>query len=283
MRFRELWLALTLVATCVLLLVWLGSGGWPGAPHPCIALGDCYCEAPRAGLVAQPANTWSAVPGTLLHLWLAWHVGWIRRRGEPPLPLNPMGSTRFFPALYALIVVFPAATFFHASLTDWGGKVDIAQMYLFSDFWIAYNLTRLYDLSRARFLALYLAATALLLIPRLGFSALGIDIFVVLVGGVIFTELMIAFPKAFRWLGSRRELTVRHGWLWAALALYVPALAVWQLAGQSGTRFCDPQSLLQGHALWHVLTAINPVLIYFYFLKGDRTGLRDTEERLRRL
>jgi len=151
----------------MLAFVVLGEQGWSGAPNACLLAGDCYCEAPRPGLIAQPANTWSCLAGVIVGLMIAWDTG-RRHRTSTGSFSSLMGSNRFYAGLYALVVTYSgvAAMFFHASLTNLGGKLDLSSMYLFIDYWILFNVARVYGLSRSTFLWLYCSITALLLIPR---------------------------------------------------------------------------------------------------------------------
>lgn len=270
---RPVALVLALTAVCAGAFVACAAAGWPGAPNPCLVAGDCYCEAPRAGWIRQPANTWSAAFGPLVGLAIAWTAERRHARGRSGGG-NRMQSTLFYPGLFALMVTFFGfgAMFFHASLTDWGGKLDIASMYLFSDFWIAYNLARLLDWSVRRFSIVYVTLTAVMLVPRVFFGVWGIELFNVLIWGVIATELWIRFPIAIPGLGTPRRLVVDRRWIWGALLCYVPALALWELAGHADRGACDPDSLLQAHAVWHVLTGIPNVLVYLYFLRGDTSS-----------
>ncbi len=146
MRFatRPVVLVLALTGVSAGVFAACAVAGWPGDPNPCVVEGDCYCEAPRPGWIRQPANTWSAIFGPFAGLLIAWHAQRWQRKGGRATSGNRMRSTLFYPGLYALVVTFfgIGAVFFHASLTDWGGKLDIASMYLFADFWILYNLNR---------------------------------------------------------------------------------------------------------------------------------------------
>jgi hypothetical protein len=269
-RHLELGLALALLLGCGVVFTWGALRGWPGAPHECVAQGDCYCEAQRPGFIAQPANTWSCLAGIVVGLLIAWHAGW--RRSLPAATAGPslMAQDPFFPALYALVVTYSgaAAAFFHASLTAWGGKLDMASMYLFIDYWILYNLASVYGLARRTFALSYLVATSLLLVPRVVFGILGMPIFVLLIGAAVASEVLLSVPASVRGLGRRRTLRLDRRWLWAALAVYVPAFAVWDVS-HAGHALCDPHSLLQGHAAWHVLTALSPGALYLYFLQRE--------------
>lgn len=109
------------------------------------------------------------------------------------------------------------------------------------------------------------AQRSALLLPRVVFDVLGFEIFAALVGAVLVSELLVA----------RSPLRVRRSWLWVSLALYAPAFAVWWLS-LSGHSLCEPASLFQGHALWHVITALSPGALYLYFRDGDQgAGLAD--------
>jgi hypothetical protein len=53
---------------------------------------------------------------------------------------------------------------------------------------------------------------------------------------------------------ARRERPVNRAAYRAALAVTAAGLACW-LAGRTGSPLCDPDSPLQGHAAWHLLSA----------------------------
>ena len=260
--FAELACAIALLAIAAVLFVALARQGWPGAPNPCLAQADCYCEAPRTGWLRQPANTWSCFAGVFVGFAIAAQSGARRRSERAGRAANRMQAGVFYPALYASIVVYSGvgAAFFHASLTDWGGKLDMASMILSFGFWLTYNVTRVFGLTKTQFLALFIGLTAVLLVPRVAFNVLGFEIFAGLAGAVLLSEILVA----------RSPLRVQRSWLWVSLALYLPALGVWWLS-LSGHWLCKPASLLQGHALWHVITALSPGALYLYFRNGELT------------
>lgn len=261
----ELCLTLALLGASAAVFALLATLGWPGAEHSCVASASCYCEAAGPGPIRQPANTWSGLGWAVSGLWIAWDASRRRRRADSAV--NRMTSTRFYPGLYALVVAFlaPGAMFYHASLTEWGGKLDILSMYLFIDFWILYNVTRLYDLSRRTFLVVYIVVTTLLLIPRVGFNSIdaGIAIFVALIGVAVLSEVAIALPERVRWLGPRRRLVVQRGWLWASIALFLVARAAEDYLP------CDPRSWLQRHAVLHLVQAVSNAATWLYLATGE--------------
>ena len=48
------------------------------------------------------------------------------------------------------------------------------------------------------------------------------------------------------------------------------ALSIWS-GSHAGGLLCDPSSLVQGHAVWHVLNAVAGAFLYPY-LRSERIG-----------
>jgi hypothetical protein len=73
-------------------------------------------------------------------------------------------------------------------------------------------------------------------------------------------------------------------YLWAAFIVLLLAAIIWILDRTNIA--CNPTSALQGHALWHVFTAISMLLIYLYYRTGavpvEDVILRREERRVRR-
>ena len=155
------------------LCVALALADWPGAPNHCLLQGDCYCEAPRPGPIAQPANTWSLLGFAIASLWVAWRAGRDRLNTSAPYLRD-----RFYPGLYAGTVAFMGvgAALFHASLTNWGGAVDVLSMLGQVCYLLYYNLRSLYGWSRSRFLTAYLVTIAVVITPRVPFDPSGVPV-----------------------------------------------------------------------------------------------------------
>jgi hypothetical protein len=58
-------------------------------------------------------------------------------------------------------------------------------------------------------------------------------------------------------------------WFWAGLGIFAVAFAIWNVS-RTGGAWCSPESLLQGHALWHLLSAVSVGCFYLYF-RAERT------------
>ena len=57
-------------------------------------------------------------------------------------------------------------------------------------------------------------------------------------------------------------------WFWVGVGSFMAAFAIW-LTGTDTHPACDPDSLIQAHAIWHLLTAVATVG-FFYFLRTER-------------
>jgi hypothetical protein len=255
---REVATTAAVVAASIVFCTAFALAGWPGAPNTCVVQGDCYCEARRLGPVAQPANTWSLLGFVLAGLWIARRSHRDRSQTPPPFLRD-----RLYPTIYASSVAFmgPGAAFFHASLTDWGGALDVLSMLFWVCFLLYYNLRSLYRWSDRRFLVVYLVTVAFAALSRVFWPSAGLLAFAALHTGWIGTELLVG-ARLGRF-GIRRELKRQRRYFWGYVGINLLALAIWS-QGHAGGLLCQPSSILQGHALWHVLNAIAAALLYPY-------------------
>lgn len=71
-------------------------------------------------------------------------------------------------------------------------------------------------------------------------------------------------------LQLKRTGVIKRSWWIASLVAMALAVALF-LLGRTGGPLCDPESLFQGHALWHALSA---VAIAFYFVATSTARMR---------
>ena len=128
------------------LVVAAARWGWMGAD---VGRGATFCEAPRAGWIRQPANTWSNLAFVVAGLAVAWYAVDRARLGLT------MGTHPGLATAYAVLVVLlgPGSMAMHATQTDLGGHLDLLSMFLVSAFALAYALMRFFHRGPA-FLAL---------------------------------------------------------------------------------------------------------------------------------
>jgi hypothetical protein len=211
------------------------GGGWSWfTPNACLAAERCFCEAAHPGPLAQPANAMSNVGFFLAALAIAAQID---RRIDRRSPVDARDVA--FAILVAFLGVGSIAL--HATLTMLGGRVDVSSMILFTALLAADALTSTVKRALAAFAAF--ASSALLLyaiVPPLGNG--------------IFGALTLVF--AVHELARRRTRFLAAGG-----ACFALAFALW-LPSQTHGALCEPSSLLQGHAAWHLLCAASTFLLF---------------------
>lgn len=238
--------ALSMAAIWALLKM-LGPDWSVFAPATCTAT-RCFCEFPRIGsLVLQPANSWSsygyAFAGFLM-IVQSQGAGWKSRfRSEAA---TAFGLTAIFVGLGSVLL--------HATLTLWGQFFDVMGMYLTGGFMLVSALSRWRGLPPRLAIILYLALVSALVLILYQIPDVRRWLFAVVLVAAIVIELGFARPRRAR---------VRVSYYFAGIATKAVAFTIWNL-DQHGT-LCSPESLLQGHAAWHLLGATSLWLTFLYY------------------
>ncbi len=231
-------------------LLWLAlAQGWLGAD---VGRGDGFCEAAQDQLVRQPANAFSNAGFVLAGLLVAWHMD---RHHDPTWVL-----TRAHGTAYAVLVVLlgPGSAAMHASQSRIGGHLDTSSMYLLASFAASYAISRRWHLTGASYGALF----AVLLIGCELVDVWGPAVPVVMTAGnLVFGLLLLTSVTLEVEMSRSPHRVVDLRWGIASLASMVVAFTIWNGAKQ-GTPFCRPDSLFQGHAVWHLLCAVAAYCLY---------------------
>lgn len=246
-------LAIALAATAlagigiVLLLLALGPDWSVYAPASCTAT-RCFCEMPRIGaLILQRANSWSSLgfvfAGCLMIVLArapAWHSA-----------MTPVSAVAF--GITAIIVGL-GSVLLHATLTLWGQFLDVLGMYLVGSFLLVSALARWRRMADGQAIALYLLLCLVLVGVLIVAPEVRRWLFAVVLIAAIVLELGLARP---------RRQGVRLRFYLAGILVNAIAFAIWNL-DQHGLA-CAPSSLIQGHAIWHLLGAVATWLTFAYY------------------
>jgi Ceramidase len=225
---------------------------WSGFTPPNVD----WCEEELCAWITNPADTWSNLLYVVLGLWM-WREA--RRRGSRALA--PFG-----PASIA-VGVFSFA--YHASYTWLLQFFDFVGMFLFCFCVLALNARRLGWIAARHQTAATLAgvAGASALVPVLFERGIPIQ-------GLVLLLVLAMIAQELR-LRRRDGALPAHRLWWAALALLAGAAV---FSALDVTRaWCDPRNhWLQGHALWHLLSAAS-LTAFFCFTEAldlDRAPTR---------
>jgi len=255
MRRPVLFSAATAVVSCGLLAVAIARG-WLG---PDVGRGANFCEA-GTGLIRQPANTFSNVGFVAAGLLIAWHAsvpGNVGRR----LSTYPWLAT----AIACVVVLLgPGSAAMHATQSALGGHLDMLSMYLIASFAAAYAVTRYYGGSAVLLGVAF--AGGLVFCELVGLYRAPLPV-VIYAGNAAFgLLLLLAVVLELRII--RRGARIQRSYVYVSLGALLTAFAIWNA---SKTWLCDPHSLVQGHAIWHLLCAVAAYFLYRYYAsEGDR-------------
>jgi hypothetical protein len=232
--------------------------GWPGE-HGVSALQ--FCEAVRPGLIAQPANTLSNLGFLAVGLGVGWQASRDVAARKAATWSNRLVTTVFYPATFASssILIGAGSTSLHASTTHWGAELDLLSMHLWGAWMISYATVRLLRLGDRQFISLWMAQAAAIS-ARLAFgepyTVKGSTIFGAMVSTAVAIELVGC------WRNRRRQKTDLRYLAWGAVT-FLAAYACFLTSGTDGP-WCNPYSLWQGHAVWHLLCAGATAFVYLY-------------------
>lgn len=137
----------------------------------------------------------------------------------------------------AVLVVGLASFAFHATLTFATQTADVLGMYLVATWFLLAIVARRRAWPAARVATLYLATNAMLLSGLVWLPAIRRYVFAALVLGIV----LAASPR------ERRALVPALLVLGLSFAVWTADLLRW---------WCTPDSPLQGHALWHLGSAL---------------------------
>jgi Ceramidase len=210
-----------------------------GGPATCLP-DDCFCEAIRDALIRQPANTWSSFAFVVAALWVAQRI---RTSDRARAALSNAEAWLF---ISALAFVGLGSAFYHARLTFFGQVLDVSGMYFVATFILLHRLGPRSGLPPSGSVAAFVTANAALMAVQVTTPSLRRLLFGVLLGAALAVE----------WQAARRG----RPWLLRGAALIALAFVIWTLDRERV--ICAPASLLQGHALWHVLGAIASVCLF---------------------
>ena len=180
------------------------------------------------------------------------------------MPDNPKPNFMTYPNFYSIsygyIVIFIGigSMLFHASMKQPGGLIDNISMNMYITFLILYSLSRILKFQIKSFVILYLIINIFLgwlaIYPDLGRNS-----FSVLVILVVLMELI------FLSLSKKHKIELKRDWRWYLLSIltFGTGALIWNLS-KTGGIWCYPESIWQGHALWHFFDGLSTLVIFRY-------------------
>ncbi len=238
--------AILISAITISIFLNLNPHTWDGwHPATCTKTG-CFCEAANTqSPIRQAANTYSS----LAFVFSGMFVIASARKGN----LFSVGYSILM-GLAAIIVGIGSA-FYHASLTFIGQFFDVFGMFLLAAFMLVYAFERIWKLRVSTSLGLFLTLNIFLSWLQIAIPDTRRYAFAIVL------VIALAFEYYFR-TKNKPQINVRL--LQIGIGLLAGAYIIWIL---DNTRIvCFETSLLQGHAVWHLLGAVSVVFLHQYYL-----------------
>lgn len=227
-----------------------------------------FCESNHMDqLIRQPSNTWSNLAYLVVGLFaltLGVHdMKYSERKSSDNFLVRyPIFSIVFgISALYLFIGSF----MFHASLTTTFQHLDQTGLYSVIVIILAFNFYKIFPLIRFR--KGYRSSHGWMIVFALLFNVLIYTKLWLINVNVLFPILiLIVFLTSLYYLLFVSNEHYFTNYMWAALTTLLLAGIIWLLDRTNVV--CNPESIFQGHALWHILTAVSILFIYLYYRSG---------------
>ncbi len=252
--------------TAAMLVVWLlldaslSGAVWAGMTISQSAVTIEYCEFNRVDkFFHQPINTYSNLAyffGGIVILLIARQDAGNRDRTVP----NRMEDFPLLSALLGICFVYLSlgSAFFHASLTYVGQRVDMNGTYSILIALVGIGVyqvlhtVRLTATQKQRWvLVLAVIIVLFLKLSLLVSSSILVPVLILLLNGLMITNY-------FQFREKRSISLVIISFVLIVVAIRIRTLDVQKVG-------CHPHSLWQGHALWHLLTALSSFCSYLFF------------------
>lgn len=245
--FIPLFIAITSLLLVFISLVYGWFGEWTGT-------GNNFCEAARDCLVKQPSNSYSNLSFVFFGLLAAWQFYKGKFNGNSNSLTNSAVVSIFFCSVAVLLG--PGSMAMHASEAELGGYFDMLSMYLMASLMFSYAAKRFFRLGTLSYFLTFFIVLAIchyfhfksIELPVIGFS--GSASFAFFVVTAMFIEL-------FNKLIYKPESSFK--WAIACSITFIIAFIIWNI-GWTDHPWCDPHSLIQAHAVWHILCGL---AVYF--------------------
>ncbi|MDP3993261.1 MAG: ceramidase domain-containing protein [bacterium] len=204
------------------------------------------CEAVRISGLGQPVNSWSSL--IFFGLATIYLINWTTRTQRF------IQNSRLYSYLFILVVALIGVSSFlaHGTVTVWGGAADFESMYLLVTLTLLLGINWFYPMSKKLLLTIWLTLNIPLTYIATQPARITDYTFMFFVFLVIAIELIAL--KQLKQTGSR--------YFWLSILSLAVGYGIWQLDVRK--IWCSPYGLWQGHAVWHLLTALAACFLYIY-------------------
>jgi hypothetical protein len=204
----------------------------------------CFCETIGNGLIRQPINAYTNIGYVIVGIIIL--VSLDRTKLTTQDGSKNSGLSRHLLILFgvAYIAVGIGSFIYHASFIFFGEEIDDDSMYLIGMFLVLFELARITKISTRQFLLIYFFSNIFFEAVIYFFPVIRGGLFAILI--VVSTSIELYIRQAS---STDQEVRLTN----KANLIFFSAYFIWIL--DKTHILCYPDSLFQGHAIWHLLTA----------------------------
>ena len=238
----------------------LDSRVWEGMVVSQSALTVEYCEFNHPErFFHQPVNTYSNLI-FFFYGMVVFQLGWKDWKAFTNRVANTVRKFPYLSLLLAANFIYLSlgSAFFHSSLTWMGQRMDMNATYGLTLSLIGIGLVQV-SVKKELSSRMQLGIVGGLLLLIASFLPLALQISSsILLPSLFLILLVLGIINYFQYSAQRIPVLGGLSFMLLVVAIQIRALDVAKVN-------CDPMSIWQGHALWHLLTATSSLCMYFYF------------------
>jgi len=235
------------------IFLWILSINWEKyRPASCFP-NHCFCETITHGFIRQPVNAYTNLAYIIIGIYILIYLFHTRSNRQKKNRITGLSRKIFILFGLASIAVGIGSFIYHAGFTFLGMELDDDTMYLIGSFMLFWGCAHIQSMSVRRFLLFYFLLNICLELIIYFFPVLRGPLFGLLVlGSILIDRLIILYQKT----------TSQVKYLVWGVGLFTLGYLVW--IPDYTKQICVPNSIIQGHAIWHVLTALAILMIFLY-------------------
>jgi hypothetical protein len=214
----------------------------------------CFCESIVPGTIKQYSNSVSSLGFCIVGFWIIGKQILVNVTDH----YSKSDHSSFLAALYAISVIFIGigSFIYHATLSFVGQFLDVASMNLLANFILLTHFRFRKEFSNKTFIFLYVILNLFTSYLIWYHPETRRILFLILI--------LISILPILPFWGAL--FLKAYAYLYSAILILLIALVIWNLDLRGVV--CSPNSLLQGHAIWHVLGSLVCLLLHFFYAQN---------------
>ncbi|MGB8252026.1 MAG: ceramidase domain-containing protein [Anaerolineaceae bacterium] len=221
-------------------------------PADCLP-NHCFCEAIGTGLIRQPINAYTNIAYILAGLIIIIFLSRTKNKRKTISPITELPRRLLILFGLASIAVGIGSFIYHASFIFLGEQLDDDSMYLIGSFMLFYAIAHQRKLTAVKFIMLFM-------VLNLIFE--GLIFFFPVIRGMLFGILIVVSLVITQTSIRRGLISDPKQQFMTSIELFAAAYLIWIL--DKTHYLCYPTSIFQGHAIWHILSAVAGLMMFFF-------------------